>query len=463
MTRRPTLRRRLTVVTATAAATAVIGLSVAAWLLLRMELRGQLDRALREDGPRAAARFDPTQLASLPAWAQPDAAPLFGVVYPDGSRRRPQFQTVWLPVSGVDIAVAIGRRHDVLRDVTVDGTDYRMLTLHSARGDAVQVARDLSAIDATVDRFAVLLAVADVVVVGAAAVVGYALTRAGLRPVDRVRWAAEHVARTQDLHAAVPVSPSDPAEVSSVAASVNAILTALGVAREAQQQLVADAGHELATPLTSLRTNIDLLLRAASHPERQLAPGDRARLLHDIKAQTSELSHLIDEVLELAQDSGSAEETVPLDFAEVVGNALARARTRTSEVQFALTERPAPTVGRPAALERAVLNLLDNAAKWSPPGTPVEVSVGPTGQGPHLVVADRGPGVRAADRQRVFERFFRAADARSTPGSGLGLAIVFQVVTSSGGRTWLAERPGGGTEAHIQLPVAPGFPAGQHS
>jgi two-component system sensor histidine kinase MprB len=137
----------------------------------------------------------------------------------------------------------------------------------------------------------------------------------------------------------------------------------------------------------------------------------------------------------------------------VVRDAVGRARTRTPEVPFALTAAPVAVVGKRMSLERAVLNLLDNAAKWSPPGETVGVDVRRRNGVARVTVADRGPGVPEADLERVFERFHRTAEARALPGSGLGLAIVRQVVTSHGGRAWLARRDGGGTEACIELPA----------
>jgi two-component system sensor histidine kinase MprB len=269
-----------------------------------------------------------------------------------------------------------------------------------------------------------------------------------------VTSAAEHVASTQDLNAAVAPEPGDPEEVTRVASSVNEMLKALAASRAAQRQLIEDASHELATPLTSLRINVELLLHAEQHPERPLATSDRHRLLVDVQAQMHELDHLIEEVVELARDPSTAEDAVQLDFAEVARAALARARTRTPEVFFKLTEEQVVVRGRRTALERAVLNLLDNAAKWGPPGEPVEVRVRRMGDDAEVVVADRGPGIPDTDLERVFERFHRATEARSMPGSGLGLAIVRQTVQAHGGRAWVIRRHGGGTEAWIRLPAA---------
>ncbi|HEX7659926.1 MAG TPA: HAMP domain-containing sensor histidine kinase [Pseudonocardiaceae bacterium] len=439
--------------TAAAVAVGVIVVSVAAWLLLRVELRDQTATDLSDQATVFANRTDPTKLQQPPAWVRQDVNTLFGVVSTTGMSRKPPFQSQMLPVSPDDVAVALGTEDSSLRDVTVDHVPYLMLTVHSVRGDAVQLATDLSDVDTTLTNFALLLVMADTVAIVIAAALGYGFTVAGLSPVRRVGAAAAHVAETQDLGAEVTIRPDEPAEVASVAASLNQMLAALGHARDAQRQLVEDASHELATPLTSLRTNIELLLHAERNPDRELDSGDRQRLLKDIEAQMGELDNLIEEVVELARDPGSAEEATEQDLAEVVASAVSRARARSPEVIFELSESPVRVLGKRSLLERAVLNLLDNAAKWNTPERPVEVSVGRVDELADVVVADRGPGVPEEDQERVFQRFYRTAEARAMPGSGLGLAIVRQVVTVHGGRVWLAPRVGGGTEAHIQIPA----------
>lgn len=451
--RRPTLRRRLTTLSAAAVAVAVLGVSVAAWLLLRLEMRNEVAGDLGQQGDQVAQHYDPTKLASPPAWVRPDVSTLFGVVEPSGHSRQPRFQSVSLPVTSADVAVALGDSPPVYRDVYIRKVHYMMITEHSVRGDAVQLAADLTDQDNTLTHFAVLLIGADAVAIVVAAALGYGLTVAGLQPVHRVAGAAAHVAATQDLNAAVPISQREPAEVASVAASVNQMLTALGASREAQRQLVDDASHELATPLTSLRTNVNLLLRAERNPERQLSESDRQKLLTDIEAQMGELDQLIEEVVDVARDPGYGEEITELDLADVVRAAVVRARARTPDVTFALTEQSVPVIGKRSSLERAVLNLLDNAAKWNPPGEPVYVDVQRLAGLASVTVTDKGPGVPEADLERVFERFHRTDDARSMPGSGLGLAIVRQVVHSHGGRAWLSRRAGGGTVAHIAVPA----------
>ncbi len=451
--RRPTLRRRLTTLTAAAVAIAVLGVSLAAWLLLRLEMRNEVAGDLGQQADDISQHYDPTKLASPPAWARSDVSTLFGVVEPNGHSRRPHFQSLSLPVTETDVAVALGDSPPVLRDVRIHHVHYMMITQHSVRGDAVQLAADLTDQDDTLTHFAVLLLGADAVAIVVAAALGYGLTLAGLQPVHRVASAAAHVAATQDLHAAVPITPHETAEVASVAASVNQMLTALGMSREAQRQLVDDASHELATPLTSLRTNVNLLLRAERNPERQLSGSDRQRLLIDIEAQMGELDQLIEEVVDVARDPGYGEEITELDLADVVRAAVTRARARTPEVTFALTEQSVPVIGKRGSLERAVLNLLDNAAKWNPPGEPVYVDVQRLAGLAAITVTDSGPGVPDADLERVFERFHRTDDARAMPGSGLGLAIVRQVVLSHGGHAWLSRRAEGGTVAHIAVPA----------
>ncbi|HEX3786738.1 MAG TPA: HAMP domain-containing sensor histidine kinase [Pseudonocardiaceae bacterium] len=453
--RRPTLRRRLTILTALAVAVGVVGVTVTAWLLLRVQLRDEVQADLFQQAGNLAEHVDPTKLQSPPSWVKPDLSTLFGVVYPNGGSRRPVFQSPKLPVTGVDVAVALGDSGPVLRDVYVDRVHYLMLTTHSVRGDAVQLADDLTDVDTTLTDFGVLLGVTDAIGIVVAAALGYGFTVAGLRPVYRVAAAAAHVAETQDLATAVPISPQEIAEVASVADSMNQMLTALGLARDAQRQLIEDANHELATPLTSLRTNVDLLLRAERNPDRTLEPEDRVRLLTDIEAQMRELDHLIEEIVELAKDPGSAEEPTEIDLAEVTRAAVHRARTRTPDAIFELTDESVMVLGQRLGLERAVLNLLDNAAKWSPAGEPVEVVVRRWQGLAEVVVSDRGPGVPIEDLERVFERFHRTTEARAMPGSGLGLAIVRQITLANGGRSWIARRAGGGTEAHIELPSSP--------
>jgi two-component system sensor histidine kinase MprB len=236
------------------------------------------------------------------------------------------------------------------------------------------------------------------------------------------------------------------------------MLTALGASKAAQQQLVQDAGHELRTPLTSLRNNVELL----TYAEEQLSSGkvlsaeDRARLLRDLGVQAEELTTLTAELVELAAENTDPEPFEPLDLADVVDGAVIRARARWPRIVFAVSSAPAAMTGQPGGLSRVVLNLLDNAAKWSPPDGTVLLRLSVVDGFAELTVTDEGPGISEQDRPKVFERFYRATAARSMPGSGLGLAIVAQIVEAHAGTVVAGEAPGGGAELRVRLPLSRG-------
>jgi two-component system sensor histidine kinase MprB len=233
-----------------------------------------------------------------------------------------------------------------------------------------------------------------------------------------------------------------------LATSFNKMLEALGESRRQQAQLVADAGHELRTPLTSLRTNIEVLLRVHDLPET-----DRAALFGDITAQLTELTTLVGDLVELARDDEQRPEPEDVRLDLVVEDAVDRARRRAPSLTFHLAIRDALVLTQPNLLERAVLNVLDNAAKWSPPGSEIDVVVTRSGSSWRLEVRDHGPGITDEDLPHVFDRFYRSAAARFLPGSGLGLAIVRQVVESSGGSVAAVSSPSGGTIVRIDLPA----------
>jgi two-component system, OmpR family, sensor histidine kinase MprB len=277
-----------------------------------------------------------------------------------------------------------------------------------------------------------------------------AVARAGLRPVDRLTAATERVAATGDLRP-IPVEGSD--ELARLTASFNEMLGALAASQEQQRRLVADAGHELRTPLTSMRTNLELLASASRPGAPSLPEADRAEILDDVQAQVAELSTLVGDLVELARDDAPMVVHEPLEFTEIVSRALERARRRAGDVEFDPVLVPWTLAGDATALERAVLNLLDNAAKWSPPGGRVRVQVRPLDEwSVVLEVADAGPGIAEEDLPFVFERFYRAATSRTMPGSGLELAIVRQVAVRHGGAVWAGRAPEGGALLAMRLP-----------
>lgn len=463
---RLSLRGRLTLISAFAVALTVAAVSAAAWFIVRDQLRGQVDTSLvqqvqqlqrsRQGFASLVAPFGRGQEGRPTGFrALVSAAELVGA---DGTVRQIQLSSVPLPGlqgAGTFASIAGGQGSQLLRDGTLtDGTHVRAIAVNGLidpdDGSPVVLilARSLAETDTTLSRLALLLLGVGGLGVLAAAGGGLLVARAALRPVDRLTAAAEHVARTEELDVPIEVSGDD--EVARLGRSFNAMTAALSTSRVRQRQLVADAGHELRTPLTSLRTNIDLLVRS-ERSGRALPAEDRARLLDDVGAQLLELGTLVGELVDLARDERTSEPRVRLDLAEVAGRALDRARPRAGDAVALTAElEPWPVVGQPAALERAVLNLVDNAVKFSP--TCGTVSVG-LSQG-LLTVADEGPGVPAEDLPHVFERFYRATSSRGLPGSGLGLAIVAQTVRAHGGDVRLTPRPGGGTLAQLWLPAA---------
>jgi two-component system sensor histidine kinase MprB len=223
------------------------------------------------------------------------------------------------------------------------------------------------------------------------------------------------------------------------------VLTRLEAAQAAQRQLVADASHELRTPVTALRTNAELLLE-----ESGLDAEQRRALLRDVVDQTEELGALVADLIELARGDQPAEEVHDVRLDALVAEAVERARRHAPHVTFATALDPVALDGVPERLGRAVNNLLDNAASYAPPGSAVDVTL----EGTTLTVRDRGPGVLPEELPHIFDRFYRAANARERAGSGLGLAIVKQVAERHGGTVRAEPAPGGGLAVLLELPSA---------
>ena len=283
-----------------------------------------------------------------------------------------------------------------------------------------------------------------------AAALGRLAARQVLSPLAEVAATAQHIEETEDLSSRIRVHADD--EVGLLARRFNAMIERLQISRDAldqsvraQRQLVADASHELRTPITSLRTNIEVLLEQGD----QLAGEDRRRLLADVLEQTEELSTLIGDVIELARGDLpiSSAEDVRLD--RVVDESLIRARRDFPHVRYESSLEPVLVEGIPERLHRAVNNLLDNAAHHSPQDGVIEVVVNREG----VLVRDHGGGIDEADLPYVFDRFFRGANSRHRQGSGLGLAIVRQVATQHGGSIEAANAPDGGAVFTLRLPT----------
>jgi two-component system sensor histidine kinase MprB len=434
-------RARLALVAAAAVALAVIAASFVVYFVVRGELRGPIDESLRGSA-RSIQTSSPDEIgrALFHLRAELGGAPGYPqVVKAEGPPVLPFGETVRLPVDDRDRAVAQGEKKTFLRDTHVADTHVRMITFPVGRV-AVQVVRPLTEVDRTLGRIENLLILIGGGGIAIAAALGLLVARAALAPVRRLTTATETVAETGDLSGRIEAGGRD--ELSRLAASFNGMLGALEESTRAQRQLVADASHELRTPLTSLRTNIEVLAS-----ERELPAGDRERLLHDVVEQLGEMTSLIAELIDLArgeQHAGEPEE-VRLDL--LTADAVERARRGRRSVTFVTDLEESSVHGVPATIERAVANLLDNAAKWSPSGGEVEVAV----KNEQVTVRDHGPGIEEEDLPYVFDRFYRASSARGLPGSGLGLAIVRQVAAAHGG-TVIAERAdGGGTRITLNL------------
>lgn len=358
-----------------------------------------------------------------------------------------------LPLGGPEKDVIQGKLLMSLRTVS----HQRVLALHLSDGNALLISKSLAPTGEVLKRLATVLLIVGGIGVAVAAIAGGMVARTGLRPVARLTEAAERVARTDDLRP-IPVHGSD--ELARLTQAFNMMLRALAESRERQARLVTDAGHELRTPLTSLRTNVELLMASMAPGAPRLPEEEMTDLRSDVIAQIEELSTLVGDLVDLTREDagGVVHETV--DLAEVIDRSLERVRRRRNDIEFDTSVTPWQVYGDAAGLARAVLNLLDNAAKWSPPGGRVVVRLAPVDAShAELVVSDYGPGIPAHERNLVFERFFRSTAARAMPGSGLGLAIVKQVVLKHGGTLLVRETvPGGeppGTSMHVVLPGRP--------
>ncbi|QZT65770.1 HAMP domain-containing histidine kinase [Mycolicibacterium austroafricanum] len=337
----------------------------------------------------------------------------------------------------------------------------RVLAIHLASGNTLLLSKSLAPTGKVLKRLGTVLLIVGGLGVAVAAIAGGMVASAGLRPVGRLTQAAERVARTDDLRP-IPVVGND--ELARLTETFNMMLRALAESRERQARLVADAGHELRTPLTSLRTNVELLMESMKPGAPRIPEEDMAELRTDVIAQIEEMSTLVGDLVDLTRDDAGNAVHETVEIAEVIDRSLERVRRRRNDIEFDVTVTPWQVYGDAAGLGRAVLNLLDNAAKWSPPGGRVSVGLSQIDAlHAELVVSDRGPGIPPQERELVFERFFRSTSARSMPGSGLGLAIVKQVVLKHGGTLRIEDTvPGGtppGTAMHVVLPGRPS-PAG---
>jgi two-component system sensor histidine kinase MprB len=446
---RRSLASRVILLTTIAVGLAVAFVALGAFLTVRMQMQSSLDESLLDRAHKAARSNALPELTGgleLPSWALGAGDVRIIYIWSD-TRWRTFDQGPQLELSDPELAVADGDDDWSARTIKAGDTRYRVVAVPTEPGQALVLAQSLEPQERTLAKLGGVMLLFGAAGVVAAGMAGWAVARNGLRPVRRLTASVERIARTEDL-TPLPVEGDD--EIARLATAFNQMLTALAASRDRQRQLVADAGHELRTPLTSLRTNLDLLSQVDAS-EGGLSPEARAELLDDVRAQIEELTTLIGDLVELARDEPLTHVVETVDLAEVVDRALARVRRRAPGLEFDTDIGSWWIVGEPAGLERAVTNLLDNAAKWSPPQGTVTVRVA---EGV-LTVEDEGPGISERDLPHVFDRFYRAEESRSMPGSGLGLSIVQQVIERHSGTVVADRSPAGGTRVTVRLPGTP--------
>lgn len=443
------LRTRIALIASAAVAVAVLGIAVTVYVTTEDRLVEEVDRSLTDRLTAARAFESITDELRDRSGPRGRGGPFqvprgFDVLYvqltaADGTVLSVGEGAVVLPVPPEGLRPG----ETVFTEATIDGLHLRIanVDLEGELG-ALQLARSLAEVDATLAALTLALTLIGIIGVGGAALLGLFVARSSLRPIGELTVAAEKVAETKMLAERIDVDRDD--ELGRLAGAFNEMMEALESSRDQQRRLVHDAGHELRTPLTALRTNIELLAKADKLPEP-----DRAALLDDLSTELAELTDLVNEVVEVASETEPAESEVTIDLEELAEGVVSRFRRRAWQEVTLTVEAPATIQGRRSRLERALGNLIDNAIKWSPADAIIAVAV----DGARLAVADAGPGIAPEERHRVWDRFYRAADARSQPGSGLGLAIVKQVVDSHGGVVFIEDNAPTGTRIGFELPV----------
>jgi two-component system sensor histidine kinase MprB len=447
------LRTRVTVGVAAIVALAVIGGAYAAHYSTAQALRSETDKFLRERATAITGRPSDDFHGDIGGAPNRDADDGQGryfdydavtqVLATDGVVKASIPNQPKLPIDAGDRALARSGGSARYRNVTVNGRDYRMVTVPFRGGGAAQIARRTTETDDVLDVLRNKLVVIALAGIAIATLVAWLIGRRITKPIGQLTATAEHIATTEDLTTPIPVEGHD--EVGRLAAAFNTMLVALDTSREQQRRLVVDASHELRTPLAAVRTNIDFLAHAPD-----LDAAERVQLVAETRLELDELTNLVSEMVELATDVRSAEPVEPVELGELVDDVATRYRRRTGREISVTLDAPAVVDGRRAMLDRAVSNLVDNALKFSADPAPVELAV----RGARVEVSDRGRGIAEGDLPHVFDRFYRAPDARTLPGSGLGLSIVAQIAALHGGSATMRARDGGGIVACLELDAA---------
>ncbi|MER6387237.1 HAMP domain-containing sensor histidine kinase [Streptomyces sp. NPDC001523] len=438
--RRRPLRTRLALAVTSAVALVAVGVCTAAFFVVRGALYDQLDLSLTQSARLAAGRNPDSGPDTLAGECRFLAAPACAEVVPADPAKDPARPYI-LPVDAGTRAVAAGRRAPFYTSIVHAGHPTRMLTTDYTKGQALQVALRADTVDAGISDAARWLAVIGAAGVLLAAVLGYWVSRTGLAPVTRLTATAERIAATRDPRHRIELPPSGREdEITRLAGSFNTMLGELEQSVTAQRRLVADASHELRTPLTALRTNAELLARG-----ERLTTEQRERASLALGRQLREVTGLVNDLIELARDEEPQPLVEQVRLGRLVEHCAQAARTHWPSVPIVVRSTEEAVVpGVPARLSRLLGNLLDNAAKFSPAGVPVEVELTVRAGRPELTVRDHGPGIAPQDLPYVFDRFYRAGAARALPGSGLGLAMARQIARAHAAELTAEAAPGGG-------------------
>jgi two-component system sensor histidine kinase MprB len=435
------IRTRVTLVAAVAVAGIATLLAAVSYLVETRDLRRQVEvdlwlrattlaEELRDSGEVEPPVDSP--FGSTVSYAQ--------IVDADGRVTPLASGTPALPVERGTLEVAQGRSDRFYSSQTVESVHLRTLTLPLGPGKALQTARPVDHVDLQAAQFGGLLVVLVLVGTAAAVLLGRLVARSALRPVAQLTAAAQAIATQQDLTRRITVAGD--VELEGLAESINSMVASLDESLQTQQQLVADASHELQTPLTVLRANVGLLQRAGG-----LEPEQRRRLLGDIDAELANLSRLLANLVDLARDPTDVRDRQLLALDEVIADVVATAGNAHPRVHIAASLEPTEAEADLDQVMRMARNLIDNAAAWSPEGGTVEVTLADG----VLTVRDHGPGIAPEDLPKIFRRFYRAPAARDRPGSGLGLAIVQKAAAEHGWVVTAANASGGGAVFTVEL------------
>ena len=435
------IRTRIALAAALTSVVATVAVGLVAYRITADRLSDAVDRSLVEAGSVAVAVA--AEGGRLPERSALDRYPV-QTVLADGTVVASTFERE-VPLSTTETALIGSRGRTSFRTAQVGRHEYRIRAVGFPNGVAL-VGRDLRENNKVLSelrlRIGVLVAAVAVLAAAVGSLVAGRIT-GGLR---RLTATAEAVEATGDLVVDMP-DDGGRDEVARLTTAFRRMLDALERSRADQARLVQDAGHELRTPLTSIRTNLDMLDRYGD-----LDAETRADILDALRVEARELTALVNEIVDVASGQRDDTEPVEVTVSEVIAPVVERLAQRTGR-EVILNADDSRVVVRPAALARAVSNLVDNAAKFDASESPIEVSV----DNGRIAVADRGPGIAVSDRERIFERFHRADTARTLPGSGLGLSIVADVASAHGGQVFVEDRDGGGAVIGLVLPALLGW------